>query len=55
MILLENITNVEELQKDNGQVDTYKVTHSDGVVSFVPNDERNSDYQEVQKWLEQNQ
>jgi len=29
----------------------YKVTYLNGVVSFVPHDETNTDYQEIQQWI----
>jgi hypothetical protein len=29
----------------------YKVTYSNGVVSFVPHDEVNLDYQAIQEWI----
>ena len=29
----------------------YKVTYSNGVVSFVPHQEANTDYQAIQEWI----
>ena len=29
---------------------TYKVTYGDGKIVFVPLDEANTDYQEIQEW-----
>ena len=30
---------------------TYKVTNQDGTILWVPNDEANTDYQAIQKWI----
>ena len=50
------ITSVEKhyLPNINGDVEftnSYKVTYSNDVVSFVPLDEANTDYQAIQKWI----
>jgi len=29
----------------------FKVTNQDGTIMFVPNDEANTDYQEIQQWI----
>jgi len=29
----------------------FKVTNQDGTIMFVPNDEANTDYQEIQEWI----
>lgn len=30
----------------------FKVTNQDGTIMIVPNDEANTDYQEIQEWAE---
>ena len=29
----------------------FKVTNQDGTIMFVPNDEANTNYQEIQQWI----
>ena len=36
---------------DSSRATCYKVTYSNNVVSFVPLDEANKDYQEIQQWI----
>ena len=36
---------------DSSRATCYKVTYSNNVVSFVPLDEANTDYQEIQQWI----
>ena len=36
---------------DRSRATCYKVTYSNNVVSFVPLDEANTDYQEIQQWI----
>ena len=36
---------------DSSRATCYKVTYSNDVVSFVPLDEANTDYQEIQQWI----
>ena len=36
---------------DSSRATCYKVTYSNDVVSFVPLDEANTDYQEIQTWI----
>ena len=46
------INTVEKIyDKISGNSDTYKLTKQDGTVLWVPLDEANSDYQEIQKWI----
>mgnify|MGYP003121960776 FL=1 len=42
---LPNESNVHVFQN------IYKVTYSNDVVSFVPHDEANTDYQAIQEWI----
>jgi hypothetical protein len=35
---------------DSSRATCYKVTYSNNVVSFVPLDEANTDYQAIQEW-----
>ena len=43
----------EEINDDNGLV-TVKRTDADGVISWIPADPANSDYQAYLKYLEEN-
>ena len=36
---------------DSSRATCYKVTYSNNVVSFVPLDEANTDYQSIQQWI----
>ena len=36
---------------DSSRATCYKVTYSNDVVSFVPLDEANTDYQAIQQWI----
>ena len=36
---------------DSSRATCYKVTYSNNVVSFVPLDEANKDYQAIQQWI----
>jgi len=36
---------------DSSRATCYKVTYSNDVVSFVPLDEANTDYQAIQEWI----
>ena len=36
---------------DSSRATCYKVTYSNNVVSFVPLDEANTDYQAIQEWI----
>jgi hypothetical protein len=44
--LVKKINNVY-----TGQLDSYLVTFADGIISTVPIDERNTDYQAILKWV----
>ena len=47
------ISTVEKIYDldDSSRATCYKVTYSNNVVSFVPLDEANKDYQEIQQWI----
>jgi len=45
--IVEKIYDLE----DSSRAICYKVTYSNDVVSFVPLDEANTDYQAIQKWI----
>ena len=34
-----------------GEFKSYRVTYDNGIVSSVPLDESNTDYQEIQQWI----
>ena len=42
---------VEKIYNVSNQSNTYKVTYDNGIISFVPNNPANSDYQAIQKWI----
>ena len=46
---MENITSVEKNYGFDGQHNGYKMT-KDNVIWFVPLQEANKDYQEIQEW-----
>ena len=45
------INTVEKIYNWENIFQTYKVTYDDGIISFVPLDEANTDYQEIQEWI----
>ena len=47
------INTVEKLYdlEDSSRATCYKVTYSNDVVSFVPLEEANTDYQAIQEWI----
>ena len=49
-MIKENITTVEYIILSDESRTSVKVTTSDGVISFVPMNEENTDYVEVLKW-----
>ena len=46
----KNFTSVEKLYDSFNQFNCYKVIIND-IISFVPNDEANTDYQAIQEWI----
>ena len=46
------INTIEKKYNLENNFDTYKLTKQDGTVLWVPLDEANSDYQEIQEWAE---
>jgi len=45
------INTVEKIYNVSNQSNTYKVTYDNGIISFVPNNSANTDYQSIQKWI----
>ena len=45
------INTVEKIYNISNQSNTYKVTYDNGIISFVPNNSANTDYQAIQKWI----
>jgi hypothetical protein len=45
------INTVEKIYDVLNQSNTYKVTYDNGIISFVPNNSANKDYQAIQKWI----
>ena len=46
------IDKVEKNYSVSNEFNTYKVTYENGKVVYVPLDQDNTDYQEVQLWIE---
>jgi hypothetical protein len=45
------INTVEKIYDVLNQSNTYKVTYDNGIISFVPNNSANTDYQAIQEWI----
>ena len=45
------INTVEKIYNWENNFINYKVTYDNGKISFVPNNEANIDYQEIQQWI----
>jgi len=45
------INTVEKIYNWENNFVNYKVTYDDGKISFVPNNEANTDYQAIQTWI----
>ena len=45
------INTVEKIYNILNQSNTYKVTYDNGIISYVPLDSSNKDYQAIQKWI----
>ena len=47
--------NIITVEKNYGVLNTnwfnFKVTYENGTVTYVPNNEANRDYQEIQQWI----
>ena len=50
MITINTVEKIYDLD-DSSRATCYKVTYSNDVVSFVPLDEANTDYQAIQEWI----
>ncbi len=46
----DNIVSVKKIEDDNSVLLSYQVVWNTDIVTFVPNDSRNTDYQTVQEW-----
>ena len=51
MITINTVEKLYYLEEDSYKVACYKVTYSNDVVSQVPLDEANTDYQAIQTWI----
>ncbi len=52
--MIKSVTKIWSYNRDTEQDDilgSYKMVLQDDTISFVPLDEANSDYQEIQKWV----
>ena len=45
------INTVEKIYNWENIFQNYKVIYNDGKISFVPNNEANTDYQAIQEWI----
>ena len=45
------INTIEKIYNWENNFINYKVTYVDGKISFVPNNEANTDYQAIQTWI----
>jgi hypothetical protein len=50
MITINTVEKIYDLN-DSSRATCYKVTYSNDVVSFVPLNEANTDYQAIQEWI----
>ena len=50
MITINTVEKLYDLD-DSSRATCYKVTYSNDVISFVPLDEANTDYQAIQEWI----
>jgi len=48
--MIDTVEKIYDLD-DSSRATCYKVTYSNDVVSFVPLNEANSDYQAIQEWI----
>jgi hypothetical protein len=48
--MINTVEKIYDLE-DSSRATCYKVTYSNDVVSFVPLDEANTDYQAIQEWI----
>jgi len=48
---VSNIINTVEKNYFENTFVSYKVTYTNNIVSFVPLDEANTDYQAIQEWI----
>jgi hypothetical protein len=48
--MINTVEKIYDLE-DSSKATCYKVTYSNDVVSFVPLDEANTDYQAIQEWI----
>jgi len=55
MIIINSVEKLYLLDTDGNSTNEfssqYKVTYSNDVVSFVPHNEANTDYQAIQEWI----
>ena len=52
MINKENIVSIEKNYSTYGNFVSYKIVYNIDKICFVPLDEANTDYQEIQEWAE---
>ena len=48
---VEKTYKIDEDGTNQGFNNVYKVTFTDGTISFVPHSEENRHYQEIQEWI----
>jgi len=48
---VEKVYSINEDGLNIGFANQYKVVYENGITSFVPHDEANTDYQVIQEWI----
>ena len=48
---MQNYNTVEKQYSDTNEFCNYKVILNDNTIMYVPVDEANTDYQEIQQWI----
>ena len=48
---IDTVTTIYDVTTSSNTFNTYKVTHQTDKISFVPHNEANADYQEIQQWI----
>ena len=50
----DNIVSVKKIEDGNGVLLSYQVVWNTDIVTFVPNEDGNTDYQAIQEWAKTN-
>ena len=49
--MINTVEKIYDLKNSSNTTTCYKVTYDNGIISFVPLDPSNTDYQAIQKWI----